>query len=66
MYINKEHSYTKEELDNVMALVNAIKRIRQEIRDEGIPIDEYERVFIYGEDPAVVFGTKVENLDASQ
>ena len=37
-----ESDYTKEELENVMALVNAVKRIRQELRDEGIPIDEYE------------------------
>ena len=50
--------YTKEELENVHKMVQALKRIRQELIDEGIPILEYERVFIHGEDPKDVFGTE--------
>jgi len=38
----QNREYSQEELQNILALVNAIKRIRQELRDEGIPIDEYE------------------------
>ena len=57
--------YTKEELENVLKLVRTVKRIRQELRDEGIPIDEYERVFIHGEDPLVVFGGD-QSLDKAQ
>jgi len=49
---------TEEKLQNILKLVNAVKKIRQELRDEGIPIDEYERVFIDGEDPQVVFGNE--------
>ena len=56
--------YAKEELENVLKLVRTVKRIRQELRREGIPIDEYERVFIHGEDPRVVFGTQ-ESLEQS-
>jgi DNA-binding transcriptional MerR regulator len=38
----QNREYSPQELQNILALVTAIKRIRQELRDEGIPIDEYE------------------------
>ena len=47
--------FSLEGLKNVNKLVRAVNRIRQELRDEGTPIDEYERIFINGEDPSDVF-----------
>jgi hypothetical protein len=48
--------YTKEELQNILRLIKTVNRIRRELIEEGIPVEKYERVFIHGEDPLVVFG----------
>jgi hypothetical protein len=37
-------NYTPEELQNILDLVRAVKKIRQDLREEGIPIDEYEEI----------------------
>ena len=41
---SKNSEYSPEEFNNVLAMVRVLKRIRQELRDEGIPIDEYEEL----------------------
>jgi hypothetical protein len=53
-----QEDYTKEELQNIQALIDLIKRIDKELKEEGIPVDEYERILIHGEDPLVVFGNQ--------
>jgi len=55
----EQEIYTKEELKNIKTLIDLITRIDKELKEEGIPVDEYERILIHGEDPLVVFGNQV-------
>lgn len=41
-----QEGYNSEELESVLELVDALKSIRQELLDEGIPLDELEELFI--------------------
>jgi hypothetical protein len=39
---NKNQEYTNEELINIQELINLLDKIDQELKEEGIPVEEYE------------------------